>query len=122
MIFAFDVPKGLVHTSHGAHHDGTTPIEARPVHHLPVVLNPQWVLSDEIRGELLHGGLYSVCVALYHGLTPAGNALVRIDFQEQPSRLHGVECQFCDFHDGTPFSALRGQWRRRLSRPVPRPQ
>ncbi len=103
---ALDVPQRLVDAGNRAHVDGAAAIEAGAVHDVPVVLDQEGILADQIVFQLMHGRLHGQCPAFHHRLAPADNALVGLDFQEHPARRHNIRRQFRDLHGYASISAL----------------
>ena len=92
---ARDVPQGLVDAGDGAGEHRAAAVKAAPGQHLPVVLDAQRVLADQLVGQLGHGGTHGLRAALDYGLAPSGDPLVGLDAQEQPPWRHqeGARCQ-----------------------------
>ena len=49
---------------------------------LPVVLNAEWVLTDEVLGQLFHRRPSALGLALQRGLAPANYPIVRSNFDQ----------------------------------------
>ena len=83
---ALDVPQRLVDAGDGAHVHAAAAVEAAPVQHGPVILDGRRVFADQVVGQLLHHRRHGVGPAFEHRLSPAADARIRVDLQEQPAR------------------------------------
>ena len=83
-MLAGDVPQGDVDGAEGAH-DRRAAEVAGPVHVLPVVLDQQGVLADEVPAELVDGGGGGLEEAPGTRLAVADDAGVGVDLREQVS-------------------------------------
>ena len=81
-MLAGDVPEGDVDGAESAH-DGRAAEVAGAVHVLPVVLDEQGVLADEVAAELVDGGGGGLEEAPRAGLAVADYAGVGVDLREQ---------------------------------------
>jgi thiamine monophosphate synthase len=80
------MPRRLVDAGKRAHVDGAAAVEAAAIHDVPVVLDQEWILADQVVGKLVHAGFHRQSPALDHRLAPADHALIGLDFQKQPAR------------------------------------
>ena len=104
VVLALDVPQGLVDTGDRTHEYGSTAIETAAVHRLPMLLNLQRILTDQIVGKLLHGSEYRVRPTFDDWLSPTGNPFVRVNFQKQPSGWNEIRSKTCDFQNSLQVS------------------
>src|SRR5262249_3230938 len=98
MIFARDVPQRLVYSSRCAREDGAAAIEARFGQDLPMALNRAWILSNQVIRHLRDRRGDRGRPRLGAGLAPTGNALVRGDAQEEPTRPYRICLNAGDLH------------------------
>ena len=81
-VLAGDVPEGDVDGAEGAH-DGRAAKVARAVEVLPVMLDPQRVLADQVGRELVDDGLARLEVAPGARFAQSHDALIGLDLDEQ---------------------------------------
>jgi hypothetical protein len=81
-VFAGDVPERNVDRAEGAH-DGRPTEMRRAIQVLPVVLDTQWILTDQIHGEFGDDLLGSFEKAPGAGLSKADNAGVGVNLDKQ---------------------------------------
>jgi hypothetical protein len=112
---ALDVPQCLVDARDRAHVDGAAAIEAAAIHDVPVVLDQERVLADQVVLELVDSRLDGQGPALDDGLAPADDALVGLDLQEQPARRHDIGGELGDLHGRFLFIGSDGPGRFCLS-------
>ena len=98
IIFAFNIPKGLINTSNGTHNLRTTTVESCSVHGLPDILYLHRIISDEISFQLLHSSLHSRSSTFSYRLTPSCYSFISLHFQEKPSWRNNIQVDVCYFH------------------------
>jgi hypothetical protein len=76
----------------------TATVEAGAVHDLPVILDQQRILADQVVSEFMDGCLYRQRAAFDHRFAPANDALVRLDLQETPARRNDVGGKLGNLH------------------------
>src|SRR5262245_9486770 len=81
-MLAGDVPKRLVEARKRSHQHWAAAEEGRAINMLPVVLDPQRILADQIIGQLLDGGNSASGLALQRGLAPADQAIIGGDLHQ----------------------------------------
>jgi hypothetical protein len=95
-VLAGDVPQRLVHAGERGHEDRAAPEEGRAVDVLPVVLDAERVLADQVVADLGDRGHPRAGLALERGLAPPHQPVVGRDLDE-PRPGAGVE--LLDFRD-----------------------
>lgn len=98
VALALDIPQCLIDARDGAHRQRAAAVESAAVEHLPDVFDVVGVTTDEIFAQLVHGGGSGRGAALDDGFTPAADAFVGADFEEQPTRRDGEQFDTGDFH------------------------
>ena len=104
---AFDIPKSLVDTGHGAHQDRPASVEAAPIQDLPDILDLVRVSSLNVSTEFVNRGRNGVCFSFHHGFAPADEAIAGSHLQEKPAGRDLEEFKLGDFHERRIRSDLR---------------
>ncbi len=97
---ALDVPQRLIDAGERTHVQAAATIEAGAIHHCPMVFDLMRVLADQIICQFIDLRRDGGGTALQYRLAPAGNALIGVDFQEQPAGWHHIRRQLGDLHLG----------------------
>ena len=85
VIFALDIPQGLIDAGDGAHVNAAAAIKTSAIHGLPQTLNLQRVFASQIIGQLVYRSGHRMGAPLKYWLTPADDAFVGGDFQKAPA-------------------------------------
>src|SRR5260370_5626159 len=97
--FAFDVPKSLIDTSHGAHQDRPPSVKGAPIQDLPDILDLIRVASLNVSTEFVNRGRNAVCFSFHHGFTPADEPIAGSQLQTKQTRRELEESTLADFHE-----------------------
>ena len=81
-MFAGDIPQCNVDGADGAHDGGAAKV-AGAVHVLPVVLDAEWVLTNQVASELTDNALGALQIAPRTCLTQARDAFIGVDLDKQ---------------------------------------
>jgi hypothetical protein len=95
---ALDVPQRLLDPGDRAAQHRPAAVEAAAPHDLEVVLDAERVAPSDLLAELLDRGAHGGDAALDDRLTPAHDALVGRELEEQPARRYGEELEPGDAH------------------------
>ena len=71
VVFPSDIPERLVNAGYGGHEDGAASEEGRPVHVLPVVLDAQRILADQVVSEFPYRAFHALGLSFEGSFTPA---------------------------------------------------
>src|SRR5438067_8210971 len=85
-MLAGDVPQRLVDAGERRHQDGAAPKERRAVDVLPVVLDPERILADQVVADLLHGRHAGASLTLEGRFPPTDEPVVGRDLDEPGPR------------------------------------
>src|SRR5271166_1872490 len=116
--FAFDVPKSLIDTGHGAHQDRPTSVKGAPIQDLPDILDLIRVASLNVSTEFVNRGRNGVCFSLHHRFTPADEPIAGSHLQEEPPGRDLEEFKLGDFHVAEKVFTAREPWSPPGSLPV----
>ena len=101
IVLARDVPERLVDARERRHQHVAAAEKGGAVDVLPVVLDAQRVLADQVLGELLHGSPGALGLALQRGLAPADDAVVGGDLDQAHAKAREELLDSRYFHGGS---------------------
>src|SRR5690349_3712832 len=95
----FDIHEGTLHASDGLGGDAAWTLTQAAQHVPEARLEGAWILADEGRVQVCYSADDAVRRATVAALTPASNALVRLDFHECPRPPASVDNECLDIGD-----------------------